>query len=517
MKRVQIVLVGLGMVLALWLHGQTLTPVSSDDVPAKGTRFMSLQTNFPPLPFDPFPQLPLYLDGSTGNYYYDTTDFDLRAYFAQVSGNANNGESKDDLPAPPGGWGTNSGGSSSNSFVYTFDTNGLWLELTNVSGEMALGNLHNATNQVYALWSTTDLMSGWQVETEVWPSNLSVMPFSVETLGRSNLFLMAQDWTEVTHGGNTTPDWWFWEYFGTTALSDTNLDSQGYALAEDYESGYDPNVISFALSVTNKYVNLETAPVQIGVTAGIPSYMAALVDDTNWADANWVPSQPVVNVPLGSVQGWHIVWIGLRGLPPQAQQTWDSYRIKFDTVPPLLVVTNPSSLSVMSPMIEIQGYCPEALLSLTYDLSNSAGISTNQQGLILDQYYDSNTWEFTTNTFQAFDVPLTNGMNMVTFHATDLAGNVTVTNLAYTLSYVGRTNPPTLQLNWPQDRTQIGGSAFTLRGSVDDFTTMIQAVIVDMNGDTNTVQAQVERNGNYWIPGMGIRPMVLILGDSHIA
>ena len=33
----------------------------------------------------------------------------------------------------------------------------LWLEITNVLGGVAHLNLHNATNQVYAIWSTTNL------------------------------------------------------------------------------------------------------------------------------------------------------------------------------------------------------------------------------------------------------------------------------------------------------------------------------------------------------------------------
>jgi hypothetical protein len=92
-------------------------------------------------------------------------------------------------------------------------------------------NLHNGTNLVYAIWSTTNLLAGWQVETEVWPTNGTVTPtttpFTVATLARQNLFLQAEDWTGVTENGNTTPEWWFWANFGTVALSDTNLDSSG--------------------------------------------------------------------------------------------------------------------------------------------------------------------------------------------------------------------------------------------------------------------------------------------------
>ena len=88
--------------------------------------------------------------------------------------------------------------------------------------------------------------------------------------------------------------------------------------------------------------------------------MAVLVDDTNWADANWIAYNPALVVPVGGSEGWHQIWVGLRGLPANAQQTWVWTRVKLDLTPPLLVITNPAPPNVMQPMIEVQGYCPEA-------------------------------------------------------------------------------------------------------------------------------------------------------------
>ncbi len=244
---------------------------------------------------------------------------------------------------------------------------------------------------------------------------------------------------------NQIPDWWMLEYFGTLNLNEnSNYDNGAGTLLQDYQNGVDPNVIAFNLSLTNQYVNTANVPMQVSVTAGVPFYMAWLVDSTNWAGANWIPytASPVVNV--GATQGWHQIWFGLRGLPPATQQTWNWYRVKVDTTPPALVITNPPSPNVMQPMIEVQGYCAEPLASLTYDVSNAAGVITNQLAIVLNQVYTTNTWEFTTNAFQAFDVSLTNGANVLTFHASDLAGNVTTTNFTYTLSYASRTNPPVL-------------------------------------------------------------------------
>ncbi len=398
------------------------------------------------------------------------------------------------------------GGGNTNSppvFNFTQPTNGLWLEMTGVSNGTAYLNLHNATNYVYEVFSTTDLNAPWNIETEVFPgTNQPTTPFTVPQSERGDLFLWARDWTGITSNGNQTPDWWFWYYFGTLGLSDTNLDSAGNTLLSDYQNGYDPNVITFSLSVTNQYVKSGNVPLQTTVTAGTPFYMATLVDDTNLADANWIPYNPSPIAPIGTNEGWHQIWFGLRGLPSAGQQTWARTRVKLDTTPPLLVITNPVSANVMQPMIEVQGFCPEVLASLTYDLKNSVGLFTNQPAFVLNPTYSTNSWEFTTNPFQAFDVPLTQGTNVLTFHAADLAGNVTTTNFTFTLSYAGRTNPPILQLYWPWNGTQISGSSFTQRGAVDDFTTTVQATITDTNGHTNTVSAIVERNGNFWIENL---------------
>jgi hypothetical protein len=102
--------------------------------------------------------------------------------------------------------------------------------------------------------------------------------------------------------------------------------------------------------------------------------------------------------------------------------------------------------TVSQPVIQINGYCQESLASISYDLSNAVGIVTNQQSEITDRYYDTNTYSFTTNYFECLDVPLTNGINTITIHATDLAGGTTTTNFNFTLDYSSKTNPPVMQI-----------------------------------------------------------------------
>lgn len=396
------------------------------------------------------------------------------------------------VPSPGDG-----SGDYANSYVsYTIDTNGLWLEITGVSNGAAWFNLYNATNQIYAIWSTTNLLANWNLETELWPTNATVMPFTVPTLEGQNLFVQAEDWTGVTENGNTTPDWWFWEYFGTVALSDTNLDSQGNTLLYDYQNGLDPNVIQFSFQFTNYYVNTLNVPVQLNISGGVPSFIAVLINDMNQADAVWQPyTSSNIVVTLGSTNGTYGVFVGLRGLPPDATQTWRWTPVTLYSDVPMLTITSPTTSIVPQSPTQLQGYASNPLESLSFDVSNAAGIFTNQTGFLTGQFYDTNLLAYTTNYFECSGIVLNNGTNNITLHATDWAGNTA--NVSFTLDYSADTNPPVLSLVWPQDGTAISGSQFTLQAQVSDPTATVTASI---NG--NTVQGLVEQNGSVWVQNL---------------
>jgi hypothetical protein len=406
-----------------------------------------------------------------------------------------------------GGSGTNGFYSDSFNFHPDYGTN-LWLAVSSVANGVVSLSLSNTvftqTGEVYEVMSKTSLSdAAWNIETEVWAvSNQNWIAFSLPMSSPMNLFFWARDWTGLTENGNTTPDWWFWTYFGTTALSDNTLDANGNSLLSDYTNNVAPAVFTFSgVQVANNYVSTTPTTVQLNVT-GSPYYMAVLVDDPNFNDAVWTnytsPNLPVSLWP----QGWHDVWIGLRGHADGASTAiWQWKRLKLDYTPPSLVITGPTNGTVNVPVIQLMGYSPEALGSIRYDLSNAAGTVTNQQVLVLDQSYSTDTWEFTTNTFQAFDVPLTNGVNTITLHATDLAGNTSTLSTNFTLDYSGVTNP-VIQLFWPQNGEQISGSNFTWRGWVDDPTATISASITDTNGNTAVVQGYTERNGNFWVENL---------------
>ncbi|MEJ0091058.1 MAG: hypothetical protein WDM80_15110 [Limisphaerales bacterium] len=483
---------------------QATTPVPASFA-TNGSNFYSAQ--HAPDTAEPWPPLPGNIRGldvwalGDGFFLLDDREVDY-SDLSQLQGRGGMQTMSMDPNDPGDGDGTNT--YTPNFFPpFTPTTNDLWLQITNVASGLAYVNLNNATNYVYEIWNKTDLsFTNWNIELGVWPTNKVVMPFIVPELGRTNLYIWARDWTGITSNGNLTPEWWFWKYFGTLALSDTNLDTQGNTLYYDYTNSSDPNIINFLLMATNNYVNNMSVPLELNIIAGTPSYMAVSVDNTNYASASTWQAYTGTNlaVNLGLTEGWHDVWVGLKGLPSDATRTWVETRLKLDFTPPTILVTNPVAGGTVSvPMLQVQGYSPETLSSITYDITNAAGLLTNRLALVVQEFYDTNQTDQTTNYFQCYDIPLTNGLNTIIIHATDLAGNTSSTNVSYTLNYSMDHVAPVFSVVWPQAGAAIGGSQFTVHGKVDDIQAKISALIVDASGNTNTVAGQVQRSGTVWI------------------
>lgn len=320
------------------------------------------------------------------------------------------------------------------------------------------------------------------------------------------------------------PDWWEYYWFNNLWHTGLELDANGNTLLDDYQNSRDPNIIKYSIEVANNYVTNSHPDLHLTVTKGDPAFYTVQVNNTNFmAAAYWMAyTSSTITANLGTNEGWHELWVGLKGCATNADITWQYKRLKLDATPPRLFITGPTNGTVDVSLIQVTGYSPEALSSISYDLSNAAGTQTNQQVLVLNQHHDTNTWEFTTNTFQAFDVFLTNGVNTFTFHATDLAGNAATLVTNFTLDYATKTNPPGVQIIWPTNGTEISGSQFTLDGIVADATLSISATITATNGNTRTITGVVERTGKFWVDNLplesGTNSLSLTVEDavSHV-
>jgi hypothetical protein len=249
----------------------------------------------------------------------------------------------------------------------------------------------------------------------------------------------------------------------------------------------------------NLYSPTNVEPLEVNVLGGVPLSVTMLVNDTNTADAVWEDfTSTNLVVTLGSTDGVYNVKVGLSNLPEGMNPVWRNLQITLDTTPPVITITNPVSPTVTRPYLQLQGYANEEVTAISYDLTNAAGAVSNVMGFVTGEAFDTNLFDYTTNFFQCYDVPLTNGLNAITLRVTDRAGNMTVTNLNYTLDYSVATNPPVISLIWPQPGMLLSGTNFTLRGMLNDETATVSAQITDTNGDTNVVTGLVERGGRFW-------------------
>ncbi|HEU5125135.1 MAG TPA: hypothetical protein VFW05_13860 [Verrucomicrobiae bacterium] len=423
---------------------------------------------------------------------------------------------------------------STMSLAEMYSTDDLWLELVSKTNELGNFVVHPPTAEegsgVYDLFMTTSLTaegSGsngtnwlWLLRTSPGQTNVAYSPLLDEIcffrLARTNdadgdglsdaleHLSSHTDPDNADENANGIPDGWEWLNFGDlNQPASGDYDGDGISNGSEYGNGSDPNTISFTVIITNEYLRVTSPVLPLNVVTGVPASVAVVVDSTNFTSANWINySVPQVSVPLDS-EGWHDVWVGMRGRLSTSQPTWKWVRLKLDTTPPMLAITNPSTTVIAQSMIQLQGFCPEALASISYDLTNSLGVVSNQQIFVLSRAYDTNAWDFSTNYFQGFDIPVKSGANRITIHAVDFAGNIATTNFTYWLDYSSKTNPPKVNLSWPQNGATICGTTFSWEGWLDDFTAHATASMI-ANGSSNAFAVVIERDGHFWVDNISL-------------
>jgi hypothetical protein len=128
------------------------------------------------------------------------------------------------------------------------------------------------------------------------------------------------------------------EYFGNlNQPTNGDYDGDGVPDWQEHANGTDPNKITFQIWFTNQYVNLTSVPLWLGIQGGVPSFWAMTLDNTNFSAATWSAcTSSNITANIGTNQGWHTVWVGLRGLPANAHQTWNSVQLYLDFTTPSL-------------------------------------------------------------------------------------------------------------------------------------------------------------------------------------
>lgn len=321
-------------------------------------------------------------------------------------------------------------------------------------------------------------------------SNLQLNLLEADPAGTYSIYsatgLSSVTWSNIVQGTNGQTNFALLlptnNYFYRTARTDTPV----------------TNTAGMTVTFPNTLVNTNVVPAV--VANGPAAAMLVLVNSTNFSTAKWIPFSSVPLVLLGTNDGTYQVWFGFVG--SNGQTNWTSASVTIDTVPPQLVITNPTNSTSSVPLVQLQGYTTKPLSAVSYDLTNAAGIFTNQPGYVTQQYYDTTLARITTNWIECVDINLMNGGNSITLRVTDLAGNTTTTNLS--INCTPTTNPPSIQLTWPQNGTLIAGNSFTWSGQVSDPTATITASTTDTNGDTSVYNAVVGRDGNFWLDNLPV-------------
>ena len=258
-----------------------------------------------------------------------------------------------------------------------------------------------------------------------------------------------------------------WEmlYFGHFGIDPNgDYDNDGTNNLQEFLNGTDPNKISFSFSVPNQYVTTNLVDGVVTILGGVPSSIAVLVDTNNFAEAYWTNyTSSNVTVDIGTNQGAHDVWIGLRGRLTNSYPTWEETTLILNSTLPVISITSPTdSASFNSSRVNVSGnFTAGSLKQITVN-----GILTFVNG---------------TN-FEARNVPLAGGANNITAFIEDLTG----TTNAVSITVIGTTNSDgTMNSPVQLQATPVAGFAplqvtFQVQTNVPG---TIQQVFYDFNGD----------------------------------
>ena len=267
------------------------TGPTADSLP--GT-YWSLQNALPPLPFDLFPELPVYVvDPTNGVFLVDDRSVDFAALQAQQQAQAQT-MTADFMGPPMPGDGSDEGTNLvipefNNNLLIDYGTN-LWIANFALSANNAVGILSNSVSDVlyeiqyqHSLGDTQWLSGGFVVGSEVTNWTGLVM---TNVSGTNNAFFRIRSWAD---DGSGLPIWWQLQYFGTTGIDPNSQDwaNDGWTMWQDFVGGYNPLIF-----------HTPSAPTGLAVTYNSSSATAMIT---------WLPS-------LGPVTGYtvkkHDQWTG---------------------------------------------------------------------------------------------------------------------------------------------------------------------------------------------------------------
>jgi outer membrane protein assembly factor BamB len=160
-------------------------------------------TNFPPWPFNPFPDLPLYTDGS-GNYYYDDRSVDYAALWSAGAASSSvivsGGMAQVQGPPAPGGGSGGSGGGATVIVSFTPPASGyfpcqtwtnFWLEFQASADVLNITISNTLAGMSYILLAKTNLNDPEWVPIQTLTATGPTTAASPVSMGTNQLFFAA--------------------------------------------------------------------------------------------------------------------------------------------------------------------------------------------------------------------------------------------------------------------------------------------------------------------------------------
>ncbi len=236
------------------------------------------------------------------------------------------------------------------------------------------------------------------------------------------------------------------------------------------------------------------------VVEGLTARLAVMIDSEETESAVWMPFTANFDVTgLGPGDGEHTIWVGFKEVADSSEESWLGLEVVIDTTSPTVTIESPTINTALSvPVVQLDAWADEELADVTLELLQADGVLVPYQGIIHRTEYEPGTGEVSACRFRILDIDLLTGPNQVSFHATDLAGNVRELSWQWVLNPALDQTDPVITVLWPQDGEVIAGSSFTLRGTLDDATERFVASI-EGGGQTIEVNGLVERNGRFWV------------------
>lgn len=177
---------------------------------------------------------------------------------------------------------------------------------------------------------------------------------------------------------------------------------------------------------------------------------------------------------------------------------------------PLIYVTftSPVNTNTYLPVVQLTGSINLNVRTLTFDVTNAAGVQAGLEGFVTKRIVVpgagfTNSPSRYTNSFQCFDVPLTNGANTIGLRFTDAYGLTFTTTVSFTADFTASPAAPVGTVLWPASGTWLATDTFTVRGRLDNPTASVVAQMT-INDEPQEIGGLVERDGTFWIESLPV-------------